>query len=335
MYKYEQLIEKIRGYLDSGKVFTEKELCETYSVSRVTVRRALKELQGENPLCRRQKKGTFFGQETNRKRIAVLIILEENTDYLLIDGVESQAEKYMYTISVFFSFNDAQIEREQLEKILEENYDGIIMFSVNSHHNFDLLMKMKAKGMAMCFIDNPQKGVVAPVVVAANRCGEADLVNQYIAHGHTALGFYGVFPNMSEVEIERFNGFCQALVEHGIEPNRRFIYNFDHLGYEDDDMNRYIDEISSGETLPTVIFAVHDVFAANLYCELQKRNLPILVAGFDNLKISKTLDFSTVEQHFFKQGVAAVNYIYKQLSGQHIKNMKQFIATKTIIRGKI
>lgn len=332
MYKYERIKEKIRGFLNSGEVFTEKELCETYGVSRVTVRRALKELQGEQTLCRRQKRGTFFGRENSVKRIAVLIISEENTDYLLIDGVESQAEKYMYTVSVFFSQNDAATEREQLEKIIAENYDGIIMFSVNSHHNFDLLAKMKIKGMAMCFIDNAQKGVVAPVVIAANRSGEKELVEHYISRGHTALGFFGVFPNMSEVEIDRFNGFCQALIAHGIVPERRFVYHFDHLGYGNEDMSLYINGLMAGENLPTVIFAVHDMFAANLYYELKARNLPILVAGFDNLAISETLGFSTVEQHFYKQGVAAVNYIYKQLSGQPIKNMKQFIATKTIIR---
>lgn len=62
---YQQVSEEIRAAIVSGdlvsgdKIPSEAELSETYSVSRVTVRRAIEELVGEGYLTTRQGKGTF------------------------------------------------------------------------------------------------------------------------------------------------------------------------------------------------------------------------------------------------------------------------------------
>lgn len=64
---YKQLIQKVRSDIASGvypvhsRIPSEQELCETYQVSRVTVRKALAELTQEGLLNRHQGKGTFVG----------------------------------------------------------------------------------------------------------------------------------------------------------------------------------------------------------------------------------------------------------------------------------
>ena len=65
---YEQLMNAIRSDIDSGifkageKMPTEMELEEQYNVSRITVRRAIKELCDEEILVKKQGKGTFVLQ---------------------------------------------------------------------------------------------------------------------------------------------------------------------------------------------------------------------------------------------------------------------------------
>jgi DNA-binding GntR family transcriptional regulator len=62
---YLQLMQRIRNdisegvYPAGGRIPSEQELCETYSVSRVTVRKAILDLVHEGLLVRRQGKGTF------------------------------------------------------------------------------------------------------------------------------------------------------------------------------------------------------------------------------------------------------------------------------------
>ncbi len=70
---YKQLVKKLRNDITTGvypvhsRIPSEQELCETYGVSRVTVRKALQELTQEGLLKRHQGKGTFVGMPRIRK----------------------------------------------------------------------------------------------------------------------------------------------------------------------------------------------------------------------------------------------------------------------------
>jgi len=66
---YDQVVDGIRGKIESGaykineKIPTEPELCVEYGVSRITVRRAVEELESDGLLIRRQGKGTFVTEK--------------------------------------------------------------------------------------------------------------------------------------------------------------------------------------------------------------------------------------------------------------------------------
>ena len=73
---YEQMKISIRRdierkkYAPGDRMPSEPELEEQYRVSRITVRRAIKELCDENVLIKRQGKGTFvIGEENNAARL--------------------------------------------------------------------------------------------------------------------------------------------------------------------------------------------------------------------------------------------------------------------------
>ena len=66
---FEQVMQHIRTQVQTGQVAagyrlpSETELCLQYDVSRITIRRALKELEEEGLLERRQGKGTFIARQ--------------------------------------------------------------------------------------------------------------------------------------------------------------------------------------------------------------------------------------------------------------------------------
>jgi GntR family transcriptional regulator len=66
------LREKIQSqeYAPGGQIPTEVELCETYQVSRITVREAINKLVQEGWLDRRQGKGTYVVHQKLRRNIA-------------------------------------------------------------------------------------------------------------------------------------------------------------------------------------------------------------------------------------------------------------------------
>lgn len=72
---YQQVLEEIKAgitsgtYLPGDKIPSEAELSELYSVSRVTVRRAIEELVGEGYLTSRQGKGTFVNPRKMERKL--------------------------------------------------------------------------------------------------------------------------------------------------------------------------------------------------------------------------------------------------------------------------
>jgi len=72
---YQQVLEEIKAgitsgtYLPGDKIPSEAELSEIYSVSRVTVRRAIEELVGEGYLTSRQGKGTFVNPRKMERKL--------------------------------------------------------------------------------------------------------------------------------------------------------------------------------------------------------------------------------------------------------------------------
>lgn len=73
---YQQLKEHILANIDAGfytkgqRIPTEKELAENFRISRVTVRRALKELEKEGILTSSPRRGTFVSQPSFRRNIS-------------------------------------------------------------------------------------------------------------------------------------------------------------------------------------------------------------------------------------------------------------------------
>ena len=72
---FQQLAETLRAAIDAGeyppgsRLPTENELCERYSVSRVTVRKALDELSQGEFLVRKPGKGTFVTEKKIQRKL--------------------------------------------------------------------------------------------------------------------------------------------------------------------------------------------------------------------------------------------------------------------------
>lgn len=75
---YQQVIEDIKGSIEDGKycaeekIPSETELSEYYSVSRITIRRAVEELCMEGYLVKKQGKGTYVGRRKLRRKLVRL-----------------------------------------------------------------------------------------------------------------------------------------------------------------------------------------------------------------------------------------------------------------------
>ena len=81
---YLQLADELRKQIEEGKlkenekILTEKELSETYNVSRITVRKALEILTDEDLLTRKQGVGTFVTGKKLVRNLNMLMSFSQN-----------------------------------------------------------------------------------------------------------------------------------------------------------------------------------------------------------------------------------------------------------------
>lgn len=92
--KYVQVKEEIRRkilskeWVDGCRIPVEAEFCEMFGVSRITVRKALEELQAEGYLVKIQGKGTFVQNQTHEQHLSKFYSFREE---LSKRGVEEEA----------------------------------------------------------------------------------------------------------------------------------------------------------------------------------------------------------------------------------------------------
>ncbi|MBU5467606.1 GntR family transcriptional regulator [Virgibacillus sp. MSJ-26] len=91
-YIKEELLNSIKAnkYKKGEKIPTELELCETFNVSRTTVRTALNQLTLEGYLIRKQGKGTYVADEKVRQTLTHTV--KKYSDQIAVQGKTAQIE---------------------------------------------------------------------------------------------------------------------------------------------------------------------------------------------------------------------------------------------------
>lgn len=140
--KYRQIEEDLRykilfGHWKPGhQILTEMELCEQYKVSRITIRKAINELENAGYLVRQSGKGTFVTdwQESLEERPVLksftneMYALGKKASTIDVELIETQADKIMSGILSVAEGHPII----QLKRVRAVDEGGIIGYSINS-----------------------------------------------------------------------------------------------------------------------------------------------------------------------------------------------------------
>lgn len=100
---YYQLKEELRRkilageWIEGSKIPSEAEICEMFDVSRITVRKAIEELQDENYLVKKQGKGTFVQSRSIGQKLHKFYSFSEELKQI---GIEETAKIVNFDIIV-------------------------------------------------------------------------------------------------------------------------------------------------------------------------------------------------------------------------------------------
>lgn len=350
LYKtiYDDIVRKINNgeYLPGEKLPTEFELTQLYGVSRITATRAMKELEHDLYVFRKQKSGTFVrdtinvtnATESDGLLVPVLLQCDKTVGLDTILGAQSVAAQNAIFPTFFHTQNNAKLERNYLKKMLTLNISGLILYPCSMSENLDVLSEYVLRKIPIVYIDRPVRGIQAPCITTDNIAGMHTVVSKLIEKGHTRIAYYPYYSNLPEPEIQRFEGYCKAHIDHGLPIlNDLLMVNSTNLAARlatipvhkqtelmEHHVNQFIDYLESLKHLPTAIVCVNDITASYIIRLLLRRGYrvpqDISVTGFDNLTFKDLpVGITSVQQDFYNLGALAVDTLLCLLSGKSVQ----------------
>ncbi len=158
--------------------------------------------------------------------------------------------------------------------------DGL--FVLNSGVPTSEIRTLTSRRIPVVMMDRDDDVDGAVNVTLDNFKGGYDVTTAIINRGAKTFAFVGG-PNNSSESHDRYDGFCQALIDNHLQSNKTVVLQSDFTYEGGISVSRFLLEKS---VLPNAIICANDETAMGIHNELIRKNLEgnVLLAGFDGLE---------------------------------------------------
>ena len=331
---------------------TMKDIAREFGTSVATVSRALK----DSPRISAERRAAIqqYAREhnfapnmiaeslrnTRVKAIKVIgVIIPEFTHFYfssVLSGIEEEASARGYRIMVAQSNEQYEREVKICQSFFENKVCGIIVSQAKDTQQYDHFQRLIDAGVPLVFYDRICTGVNASRVVVDDYMGAFNAVSHLVETGCRRVAFYGS-PLTLEISKNRFNGYKDALLKHGIRPDEQLMHICDNRA----DAEAITPDILRMENRPDGFFAVNDDTAIGILYTAKRMGFrvpdDISICGFTNGQRAVACDpmLTTVEQRGVRVGEEAANILIGHVEGTipRDKMERRIVRTRLIIRG--
>lgn len=351
--KYEQLAAILRSearqilFQGGNRLPTEAEISARYHMSRQTVRHALKQLEEEGVIQRRQGSGSYLLAQNaadDPKQIAVVTTFLD--DYIfptILHDAQNSFAQAGYSTLVFTTENQVGREREILTQLLEQNISAVLMEGSKTAlptPNSDLYQLLHGKGTPILFLHGVYGNLSGfPCLMDDNFSGGYMLTRYLLDKGHRNIS--GIFKSDDLQGPQRYHGVISALRDSGIA-----IRDGAFSWYDTEDRAALVNNsgcdflnafISRRLANASAVICYNDEIAHFLIRRLLEtgRIVPddVAVASFDNSFYSQIgpVPITTLGHRTSRTGKAAAAMLLDILSGGHPQS--RFLEWELYCRG--
>ena len=320
------------------KPATLKDIAETLNISITTVSKALKnypdvskktrKLVRETAVTLNYKPNAFAVNLRTKESKTIGLIIPEIVHHFfssVIKGIISQAEKKGYLVIILQSNESYELEKKQLDLLLNKRVDGILISLANGTSDFKHLNDIIENGTPLVMFDKIAKLVNCSKVVIDDRKAAYIATQHLIDTGCKRVAHFRG-PLLPQNSIDRFLGYKKALLDNGLEYDPSLVYTC-----ACDDMSFNEGKVNAAKLLAEHkdvdgIFINTDMVAIGAITEFNKRGVKvpddISIVGFSNWFMSSAItpSLTTIDQPGFKMGKMAFKQLYKELKAN--KNNK-------------
>ncbi len=331
---------------------TMKDIAREFGISVATVSRALK----DSPRISAARRAAIqkYAQEHNftpnmiaeslrysrvQPMKVIGVIIPELTHFYFMSvlaGIEEEAAARGYRVMVAQSEERYEREVKVCQSFNENKVCGVIVSQAKDTRRYEHFQQLLDNGMPLVFYDRICTGVNASRVVVDDYMGAYNAVSYLIETGCRRVAYYGSTMNL-EISKNRFNGYKDALLKHGL----KFDPTLTHICDNRADAESLTPEILQSENRPNGFFAVNDDTAIGILYTAKRMGFKVpdevSVCGFTNGQEAMACDpmLTTVEQRGKRVGEEAASILIDQVEG-HIdpnKVIRRVVRTRLIVRG--
>ena len=334
------------------KPITLKQIAETLGISITTVSKALKDYPDVSKKTKalvkdlaqtlNYKPNSFAVNLRTKESKTIGLIVPEIVHHFfssVIKGIISQAEKKGYLVITLQSNESYDLERKQIELLLNKRVDGILISLANQTADYNHLNAVMSNNTPLVMFDKIAKLVKCSKVLIDDREAAYKATQHLIDTGCKKIAHFRG-PLLPQNSIDRFLGYKKALIDNGITYDSSLVYILKDMSYEEGRFyaKKLVDEHEGVDG----IFINTDLVAIGAITEFNslKIKVPedISVIGFSNWFMSSVISpsLTTINQPGFEIGKKAFKLLYKEINSKKndkIVNFKEVILdTQLVLR---
>ena len=314
------------------KETTLKEIAETLGISITTVSKALKNYSDVSDKTR--KAVVALAQELNytpnsfavnlrtKESKTIGLIIPELVHHFfssVINGIIAEAEKNGYLVIILQSNESLELEKKQVDLLINKRVDGILISLSNESNNDSHIQDILNRKIPLVMFDKIAKLAKCSKVVIDDQKAGFDATQHLIDKGCKKIAHIRG-PLNPQNSIDRYLGYKKALESNGIPFDSKLVYTCEKVNFEEG--LEFTKQLFEEHPDVDGIFAITDLVAvgALAYCNDKKINVPkdVKVIGFSNWFMSQVITpkLSTVEQPSHEMGIAAFNLLLEEMAAR-------------------
>jgi len=246
-------------------------------------------------------------------------------------GVEDVARARGMLTLVGSSDEEPERERELAEAFGGRGIDGLVLATAVDDSSY--LMRERAAGVALVFVDRPPRFLDADTVVTDNAGGARLAVEHLLEAGHRRIGFLGDRPDV-HTAAERLRGYRETLAHHGVKEELDLVR---HPQFRGVDAYETTCELLRGNDPPTALFTSQNLITIGAVRALHSLGLheQVALVGFDDIVLADAVSpgLTVVAQDPGGLGRAAAKLLFERLDGFDGPSRRIELPTRLIARG--
>lgn len=341
-FRFEQIAQELRASIQRGDIPagsllpSERQLQETYGISRTTVRRALADLVSSGWAESSPNRGVVSRMGPSKARSSRVAYIDHR------DYVHKSLFFRLHTRMADRRFDLVHVDSQEigtmgaLRRAVDEGFAGAFVWPKTAFVDSRELAAIQ-KQLPVVSVDHSIGGEPSDLVMSDHMQGAREIVGHLVRQGRRRIAISGNFTNMEDAQC-RFNGYMIGQYENNVSPEAcDFVFSSPRRDpYEDP---RLLKCRLADSDRPDAVFVLHDMSVPPIVEAILEAGLSVpgdvAVVGFGNdLPFSiEGVGLTTVAMNWDLVADALVERMQDRILNPAAPFRRVLIPTNLIVRG--